>query len=289
MPEENLVHVEGPWEHRDVSAAGAAFHVAIAGTGSHDVILLHDFPLYWYSWRRQLPALAEAGYRTIALDMRGFGASDFQPGDVPLTRLATDVTAVLRALGSQSYTVVGAGMGGVVAWTLAHQHPTALFSMVAVASPHPLSTFRSTPATRRVLRGTGFPRVRRRRMTDGDLVRAALSQWSAPKADLSKLAPVYAAPLRRRVAADAAWETFEATRHVPLARRSMFEDRVSVPVWSIRGALDPRIPDHAYSDDASHVRGGVNSYVVDHAGHFLSEEAPEALSSALVQHLAGLR
>lgn len=282
------VRAEGPWEHRNLSAGGASFHVAISGEGAHDVILLHDFPLYWWSWRSQLPALAQAGYRAIALDMRGFGGSDFQPGEVPFTRLATDVTSVLRSLGSQSYTVVGAGMGGTVAWTLAHQHPSALTSVVTVGAPHPLSTFRATPATKRVLRSTGFPRIRRRLLMDGDLVRRSLTLWTGPESDLTPLVPTYAKLLQRRVAADAAWETYEATHRIPLTHRSLFERRATVPVWSIRGESDPKVPPSAYADDAKHVKGGVNAYVIARAGHYLNEEAPSALTTGLLEHLQSL-
>src|SRR5205085_442202 len=64
-----------PIVHRTISANGLRFHIAEAGSG-HPVILLHGFPEFWYSWRHQLHALAKAGFRAIAPDLRGFNESD---------------------------------------------------------------------------------------------------------------------------------------------------------------------------------------------------------------------
>jgi len=72
------VLIDGPWEHKFVSANGARFHVAELGEGPL-VVLLHGFPQFWWAWRDQLTALAEAGYRAAAIDLRGFGASDKPP------------------------------------------------------------------------------------------------------------------------------------------------------------------------------------------------------------------
>ena len=59
---EQVVRVEGPWVHRDVAANGARFHVAEMGSGPL-VLLLHGFPMFWWTWRATLPVLAAAGYR----------------------------------------------------------------------------------------------------------------------------------------------------------------------------------------------------------------------------------
>lgn len=68
------VRLDGPWTHRDVAANGARFHIAEMGDGPL-VLLLHGFPQFWWTWRHQLPALAEVGYRAVAMDLRGVGAA----------------------------------------------------------------------------------------------------------------------------------------------------------------------------------------------------------------------
>src|SRR4051794_12430548 len=68
----------GPWTHRDLAANGARFHIAELGEGPL-VLLVHGWPEYWWAWRNQMTALAEAGYRAVALDLRGVGGSDRTP------------------------------------------------------------------------------------------------------------------------------------------------------------------------------------------------------------------
>ena len=74
----DTVDVPGPWEHRYIAANGARFHVASMGDGPL-LVLLHGFPEFWWAWRHQLPELAAAGWRTVAMDLRGYGGSDKTP------------------------------------------------------------------------------------------------------------------------------------------------------------------------------------------------------------------
>jgi pimeloyl-ACP methyl ester carboxylesterase len=102
--------------HRNVEANGITVHLAEAGEGPL-VLLLHGFPELWYSYRHQLPALADAGYHAVAPDMRGYGQTD-APTDVSqysMLRLVGDVIGVVEALGGGSFVVVGHDWGSPVA------------------------------------------------------------------------------------------------------------------------------------------------------------------------------
>jgi pimeloyl-ACP methyl ester carboxylesterase len=98
--------VPGPWTHREISANGIRLHVAEAGGGPL-VLLLHGFPEFWWSWRSQLPALADAGLRAVAVDLRGYGDSDKPPRGYDLWTLAGDVAGLVRALGGTRAALVG--------------------------------------------------------------------------------------------------------------------------------------------------------------------------------------
>src|ERR1700759_4820804 len=98
--------------HRLVSVPGGRIHLVEQGTGPL-VLLVHGFPESWYSWRHQLPALAAAGYRAVAVDVRGYGRSS-RPDDVSAYRmldLVEDAVAVVQALGERSAAIVGHGWG----------------------------------------------------------------------------------------------------------------------------------------------------------------------------------
>lgn len=75
----SVVRIDGPWTHRDVAANGARFHITEAGDGPL-VLLLHGFPQFWWTWRHQLTALADAGFRAVAMDLRGWAAVTVRPG-----------------------------------------------------------------------------------------------------------------------------------------------------------------------------------------------------------------
>src|SRR2546421_11933254 len=112
--DESSVLIDGPWSHRFVSANGTRFHVVEAGTGPM-VLFLHGFPEFWWAWHHQVGLLAEAGFRAVAVDLRGYGASDKPPRGYDGYTMAADVAGLIRALGERSAVLVGSGYGGAVA------------------------------------------------------------------------------------------------------------------------------------------------------------------------------
>ncbi|MEV0235840.1 alpha/beta hydrolase [Nonomuraea sp. NPDC050786] len=103
-------------KHRMVTTEAGRVHVVEQGSGPL-VLLVHGFPESWYSWRRQLPVLAEAGYRAVALDVRGYGRSS-KPQDPAAYRmldLVTDNVAVVRELGEDSAVIIGHDWGATIA------------------------------------------------------------------------------------------------------------------------------------------------------------------------------
>jgi pimeloyl-ACP methyl ester carboxylesterase len=117
--------------------------LAILSEGEGDpVLLLHGFPELAYSWRHQLPALAAAGYRAIAPDLRGYGASDRPTGvdayGVPA--LVGDVIGLIDALGYDRVHLVGHDWGGGLAWVAAALHPDRVRSLVIANAPHPVAS-----------------------------------------------------------------------------------------------------------------------------------------------------
>ncbi len=120
--------------HRLVSSPAGRIHLVEAGSGPL-VLLVHGFPESWYSWRHQLPALAAAGYRAVAVDVRGYGRSS-RPADVAAYRMldqVDDAVAVVQGLGESSAVVVGHDWGAGIAATSALVRPD-VFSAVALLS-----------------------------------------------------------------------------------------------------------------------------------------------------------
>jgi pimeloyl-ACP methyl ester carboxylesterase len=110
------------------------------------VVLCHGFPELAYSWRYQLPALAAAGYRTIAPDQRGYGESSAPPsaGDYGLTELTGDLIGLLDALGIERAVFVGHDWGGFVAWAMPVLHPGRTAGVIGVCTPYMAMPLTST-------------------------------------------------------------------------------------------------------------------------------------------------
>lgn len=127
---------------------GVRLHAVAAGAGP-PVLLLHGFPDCWYGWRAQLPALAAAGFRAVAVDLRGYNLSD-RPRAVDayrLSALVADARAAAAALGGGApVPVVGHDWGGAVAWQLAARHPESVARLAICNAPHP-DRFRALLAT----------------------------------------------------------------------------------------------------------------------------------------------
>jgi pimeloyl-ACP methyl ester carboxylesterase len=122
---------------RTINANGIALRVAELGSGPL-VLLCHGWPESWYSWRHQLPALAAAGYRVVAPDMRGFGASE-APAPLEAYSLlhhAGDMTELVKALGEKQAVIVGHDWGAPIAWTSALLRPDVFRAVAGLSVPY---------------------------------------------------------------------------------------------------------------------------------------------------------
>ena len=119
-------------KHHTLTVNGIRMHVAEQGTGPL-VLMCHGWPELWYSWRHQLSALAAAGFRAVAPDMRGFGETE-APADVndyTIMHTVGDVVALVSALGERKAIIIGHDWGAPVAWTAAMMRPDLFPAVVA--------------------------------------------------------------------------------------------------------------------------------------------------------------
>jgi pimeloyl-ACP methyl ester carboxylesterase len=125
------------FQHRTVDTNGIRMHFAEAGAGPL-VVLCHGFPESWYSWRHQLVALAQAGYRAVAPDMRGYGQSDRPEGidQYSLLHLVGDIVGLVEALGERTAVVAGHDWGAPVAWHAALLRPDVFRGVVGLSVPY---------------------------------------------------------------------------------------------------------------------------------------------------------
>lgn len=122
---------------RDIGVNGISLHVTEQGSGPL-VLLCHGWPELAYSWRHQIPVLAQAGYQVVAPDMRGYGGSSVPHdiADYAITDLVGDMVALVAALGHSRACIIGHDWGANVAWSAALMRPDLFTAVAALSVPH---------------------------------------------------------------------------------------------------------------------------------------------------------
>jgi pimeloyl-ACP methyl ester carboxylesterase len=298
--DEASILLDGPWSHRTVRADGIALHVAELGTGPL-VLFLHGFPQFWWTWRRQLVDLADAGYRAVAVDLRGFGASDKPPRGYDLTTLADDIAGLVASLGERDAVLVGNDLGGLVAWAVATRDPAVVRGIAPIGAPHPL---RLRSAVVSDLRHQGralapalttfqVPRLPERLLTrDSAYVRGLFDAWSGPawqaRAGYDGEVERYAESLRVTKAAYCAMEYFRwAFRSVPRPdghrAAARLRKGVDVPVLQLHGDADGWMLARTAQGSGRYVQAEYEWRLLPGIGHFPQDEAPDRVSSELIE------
>jgi pimeloyl-ACP methyl ester carboxylesterase len=296
-----FVNVEGPWEHRYVSANGARFHVAEMGDGPL-VLLLHGFPQFWYTWRHQMVALAEAGFRAAAMDLRGYGGSDKPPRGYDTYMSTLDTASVIRALGEKQAVVVGQGLGGWISWSMPTFRRDVTRAIASLSMPHPRIMRHATWTDRKQRRASAWiaglqrPFVPEREMAEShEYVAELMRAWASPfgefpsDAEVERYGDAMMIPFVAHSAAEHyRWLGRSSVRpDGPLFMRRV-RHAIHVPVLQLQGTDDGCVLPGSTRGSGAFVPGDYRHVKVEGAGHFLTEEAPEQVNAALLSWLRSL-
>ncbi len=277
----------------EVRANGVRFHCVSAGTGPL-VLLVHGFPERWFSWRAQLSALAAAGYRAVAPDLRGYGLSEKPASGYEITNLAKDVASLVRALGEDRGVVVGHDWGGAITWEAASRHPDAVARFAVLNCPHPevmRRTFlRSSAQLRRSWYMFAFllPWLPERLLSrDGGAVLEAMFRDMA--VDRANFTAEHVAPFRESVARAADITPMLAYYRRALRSAATPGTVAPYPVIEQPGLLLWAEEDKALGLEllAPHTRVARNLRIerIPGCGHFVQQEQPDAVNAHLLRWL----
>ncbi|CAI8592616.1 unnamed protein product [Vicia faba] len=124
-------------KHSNVEVKGLKLHVAEIGSGEKTVIFLHGFPEIWYTWRHQMIAVADAGYRAIAYDFRGYGLSEHpeEPEKATSMDLVHEVKDLLDSLEISKAFIIGKDFGAIIAYLVAVVYPEKVASVITLGIP----------------------------------------------------------------------------------------------------------------------------------------------------------
>ncbi|MFN3231993.1 MAG: alpha/beta fold hydrolase [Alphaproteobacteria bacterium] len=261
-------------------------------TGPDDgpmVILLHGFPQSRHTWRRQLPALATAGFRCIAPDQRGYSRGA-RPDPAVLSnyhydKLVSDVVEIAEAAGNQGkFHLVGHDWGGQVAWGVAARHPGRLASLTILSRPHPEAFVRALKAPdgdqkhrSRHHRAFLDPKTAGLLLEDGARrLRRNLRATGVP----DDAAELYLSVLGNADALEAAlaWYRAQADLRVELGA-------ITVPTLYIWGDADASVGPMAAQGTADFISAPYRFEALAGIGHFSTDEAPDDINRLLLNHL----
>ena len=273
---------EPEWKEGFADSDGVKIHYVELGEGPL-VVLIHGFPDYWYSWRHQMPALAEH-HHVVAIDQRGYNKSG-QPEGVEayaMERLVSDVEAVIDHHGAEQATVVGHDWGGFVAWNFAMSRPEFTERLIILNLPHPTCLQRELATNENQRRNSQYAR-NFQKPEAGRFMRASmLGGWVKDPAAQKK----YAEALGRSsiegmlnyYKANYPREPYELPEAAP--------PMVQCDVLQIHGMKDTYLLAGALDGTWKYVQGEWTLLTIPEAGHFVQHEAAERVTAAMLEWLA---
>lgn len=293
--------------HQAIHAGGIDVHVAQSGPeDGAPVLLLHGFPELWFSWRHQLRALGDAGYRVIAPDLRGVGgtaAPDGRAGieSYDLLHLERDAVGVLDALYIDKAVVVGHDWGAPPAWWAAAIHPHRVHAVAGLSVPFlPRAPAPPIPIMREHL-GEDFYLVHFQEpgvaeaMLSKDVRRtlATTKQWSRSWGEVAgdvPPCPPFLTEAELAVFVDAYTRTgftggLNWYRNLDRNQRVMAEwDGVHVtrPALFIQGSRDP-VAGFMPASAMDGLVDDLHTEILDGAGHWIQQERPDEVNALLLE------
>jgi pimeloyl-ACP methyl ester carboxylesterase len=293
--EESTVLIDGPWTHRDINANGVRLHVAEAGTGPL-VLLLHGFPEFWWAWRHQLVALADAGYHAVAPDLRGYGASDKPPRGYDAPTLASDIAGIVRALGEPDAVIVGHDWGGQLAWSVAALHPAVVRRLVVLSWPHPLAWLPALRGDRRQRAASSHmfrfqvPWSPERWIVADDAANIAglLQRWGGPgfpdaetERHCRDAMQILYAP--NRALEYYRWAARSTTRTDGRHYRRDMTRPITTPTLHLHGSADSCVFPSTAQGAEKYVTADYQWRLIEGVGHFPHQEAPKLVTDELLR------
>ena len=265
---------------------GVKIHYVAEGQGPL-VVMVHGFPDYWGTWKPMMAVLSKAGYRTAALDLRGYNLSDKPPGEAAyaMPNLIGDVAAVIAAEGQKNTILIGHDWGAAIAWQVVLNRPDLVNKLVIMSVPHPAGFAREMATNADQQKNSQYARNFQQPGFEKTLTAEGLASWvKDPKAK-----PGYVEAFKRSdfgamlnyYRANYPRGTGDATT-VASGLVAAKPPQIKVPVLVIHGMKDTALNAAGHAGTWDHVTADTTLLMIPTAGHFVQHDA-EALVNTTVK------
>ena len=267
--------------HGFVDSGGVKIHYVTRGKGPL-LVMLHGFPDYWYTWRKQIPALAEQ-YQVVAIDLRGFNESD-KPGGVEnyaMPKLVGDVKAVVEHFGKKQAVIVGHDWGGAIAWAFAMQHPEMTERLVILNLPHPAALARELANNPEQRKASAYARHFQEPDAADGLTAEGLAFWVTDPDAKAKYVEAF-----RKSSFEAMLNYYKANFPREPYKPPGEVPKVKCPVLMIHGLKDVALLPGGLNDTWQWLEKNLTLVTVPGAGHFVQQDAAEFVTKQMTGWLA---
>lgn len=264
---------------RDANTDAVKLHYVTMGKGPL-LVLVHGFPDYWYTWRKQMPALAEH-FQVVAYDQRGYNESDKPEGvdNYRVEKLVADLDAVIDHFGQRKAIVAGHDWGGMVAWSYAMAHPDKTERLMILNLPHPQGILRELANNPLQRAASQYAREFQKPDAAGKMTPEMLTFWIRDAAAKDHYIQAF-----KKSSIEGMLNYYKANYpREPYEKREL--PKVQCPVLIFHGLKDPALLPGALNDTWNWVSKDLTLITIPDAGHWVHDDAAEQVTRSMLRWL----
>lgn len=267
--------------HGFAQSGDVRIHYVTKGEGPL-VVMIHGFPDYWYTWRNQMPALAEK-FQVVAIDQRGFNESDQPVGveNYSLDKLVGDVKSVIQHFKREQAIIVGHDWGGMVAWQFAMTHPEMTERLIILNLPHPNGLRRELANNPQQRENSAYARFFQTENAASLVTPEVLVAWVKDPAARQKHLEAM-----QRSSMEGMLNYYKANYpREPYTAPMDDGPRVKCSVLMIHGLKDQALLPGALNDTWQWLEKDLTLVTIPDADHFVQHDAPELVTNSILSWL----
>jgi pimeloyl-ACP methyl ester carboxylesterase len=264
-------------KHGYADSNGVKIHYATIGNGPL-IVMIHGFPDYWYTWRKQMEGLADK-YQCVAIDQRGYNLSDKPAGveNYDIRLLVGDVIAVIKQLGKDKAIIVGHDWGGAVAWQLALNAPQFVDRLIILNLPHPRGILRELAHNPKQQAASAYARTFQTEGAEAAIKPEQLAFWVTD----AEAKPKYVEAFQR---SDIKAMLNYYKRNYP--REPYQEDtspvvKTQMPVLMFHGLKDTALLSDALNNTWDWMGKDLTLVTIPDSGHFVQQDAADLVTRTM--------